>query len=167
MRPCVHDMLVALTLYRNRVRGWLQGVVTGGHTMDRDRVTAATADATDGDRGAATAEPSQASIAAAPPAVRTSSPSRNQPDERPQPQTQPPLSPRMRQQDAAVAVGTPPTSPSPYTDEEYVCAATVLSSMPEDMPLPPLAYTRRRSSSKTHTRLYRIRLPPKPRRAKR
>ncbi|XP_050533055.1 cAMP-specific 3',5'-cyclic phosphodiesterase isoform X3 [Daktulosphaira vitifoliae] len=60
----------------------------------------------------------------------------------------------------------PTSSMACAPDEETWGAATVLSSMPEDMPLPPLAYTRRRSSSKTHTRLYRIRLPPKPRRAK-
>lgn len=37
----------------------------------------------------------------------------------------------------------------------------------DDLPLPVNPIIRRRSSSKTHTRYYRIRLPPNPRRAKR
>uniref|UniRef100_A0A8D9AU39 Uncharacterized protein n=1 Tax=Cacopsylla melanoneura TaxID=428564 RepID=A0A8D9AU39_9HEMI len=37
----------------------------------------------------------------------------------------------------------------------------------DDLPLPVNPIIRRRSSSKTHTRHYRIRLPPNPRRAKR
>lgn len=150
VRPCGHDMLTSLTVYRNRVCEWIQEVVASGNNRTNTTAAATTA---------AIAMDRQMTIAVRTPAAATTpeppSPSRTGSEERPQP-------PQVRQLDAAA------TSSSPFSvDEEYLCAATVLSSMPEDMPLPPLAYTRRRSSSKTHTRLYRIRLPPKPRRAKR
>lgn len=152
-------MLAALTVYRNRVREWIQEVVASSNNNRANTTAAATSTVIAMDRqmtiavrtSAAAAAPVEQSSSAVPSASRIGS------EERPQPS-------QVRQLDASA---TPP-SPSPYAnDEEYLCAATILSSMPEDMPLPPLAYTRRRSSSKTHTRLYRIRLPPKPRRAKR
>lgn len=180
-------MFAAITVYRNRVREWLQDKVRAGGGNDRATVVAANAAVTVVDAtttAAVTAVDATASTAAVtavhPTATATAmdrvprdddktpaaaavesvssagvaapSPSRAIAEERPQ----------TRPEAAA-----PPPTTSFSTDEEYMCAATVLSSMPEDMPLPPLAYTRRRSSSKTHTRLYRIRLPPKPRRAKR
>lgn len=146
VRPCGHVMLAALTEYRNRLREWLHEVVTGNHNraaaMDRRGMTAAV---------------STVAAVSSEVVVATMS-SVSQAEGRP-PQQPPP--PQLRPPDTAVA------PPQPYTNRDEEFAATVLSSMPEDMPLPPLAYIRRRSSSKTHTRLYRIRLPPKPRRAKR
>lgn len=155
-------MLAALTVYRNRVREWIQDAVAGNN-RDGSTATAAAA-ATDAataadrrmDREKTAAALTAAAAVPVAAAIAVASPS----DERHQ---------QPRQQDAAATatVGMPLSSqPQQAQDEEYI-AGTVLSSMPEDMPLPPLAYTRRRSSSKTHTRLYRIRLPPKPRRAKR
>lgn len=158
-------MLAALTVYRVRLREWLREVSGSGNyraaaaAAATDTAVDTTADTTaaagdtgtmDRENGTAAAQPAATAVSAVkqPPPV-PSSPPPSRPvssDDRPQPQ------PLCR----------PPVDP---VEEEYI--ATVLSSMPEDMPLPPLAYTRRRSSSKTHTRLYRIRLPPKPRRAKR
>ncbi|XP_022160358.1 cAMP-specific 3',5'-cyclic phosphodiesterase isoform X3 [Myzus persicae] len=132
-------MLAALTVYRARLREWLREVTVSGNYRT------ATGTATDTgtmDRENGTAAAPSLLTKQVPPPPPTPPPSRSVPDDRP-----------------------PPTRPTvDPAEEEYI--ATVLASMPEDMPLPPLAYTRRRSSSKTHTRLYRIRLPPKPRRAK-
>ncbi|CAI6368225.1 unnamed protein product [Macrosiphum euphorbiae] len=134
-------MLAALTVYRARLREWLREVTVSGNY--REATGTATTDTGTMDRENGTAA-APSPVAKQVPPPQSPPPSRSVSDDRPpQPLSRPPVDP---------------------VEEEYI--ATVLSSMPEDMPLPPLAYTRRRSSSKTHTRLYRIRLPPKPRRAK-
>jgi len=151
-------MLAALTVYRVRLREWLREVSASGNyraaaatdtAVDTMADTTAAADDTgtmDRENGTAAAQPAATAVKQPSPVPSPPPhPSRSvSSDDRPQPLYRPPV-------DAV--------------EEEYI--ATVLASMPEDMPLPPLAYTRRRASSKTHTRLYRIRLPPKPRRAKR
>lgn len=158
-------MLATLTVYRNRLRVWLQEVVPDNRytstTPDTTKETATNTATTTATATTVTADTTERKGAGtimasgtAPPAL---TPSRAGSEERPSP-------PLPRPQDSQPGMSS---SNAPYPDEEYMAEATVLSSMPEDMPLPPLAYTRRRSSSKTHTRLYRIRLPPKPRRAKR
>ncbi|VVC40059.1 Hypothetical protein CINCED_3A016167 [Cinara cedri] len=164
-------MLASITLYRKRVSEWLQEAVGGNYRDGATTVAAtdaatATATATDHwmDRektAAAVTAAAAVPVAAVIAAAASTSGAASTDDRQHQP----------RQQDTIAAMpGTSlslqPLPPPQPPDEEFM-AATVLSSMPEDMPLPPLAYTRRRSSSKTHTRLYRIRLPPKPRRAKR
>lgn len=156
VRPCGHNMLAALTAYRNRLREWLQeaaAVTASGNnrapTVDDHEDTVVGAVASTTIPSATTDGPDTSGVQS-----RAETSQSSQSRQRDETLTPSPLSPRH-------------TTATADDDEGYTCTSTVLSSMPEDLPLPPLAYTRRRSSSKTHTRLYRIRLPPKPRRAKR
>lgn len=144
-------MLAALTAYRNRLREWLQEAAATASGNNR----AATVD---------DHEDTAVGVAAIPRAAADGPDASGS-------QSRADTSPARQRDETAAVSSTPPrhaaATAAAEDDEGYTCTSTVLSSMPEDLPLPPLAYTRRRSSSKTHTRLYRIRLPPKPRRAKR